>query len=125
MELDRTRNAVVIALLAVALIVAVTSSLVGTARRPRALEPAQWSCDGPHGPSLTLFCTGRLPVNEASERDLTRLRHIGPARARAIVEHRRRHGPFSEPSDLEAVRGLGPVTVERLAPALVFSHDGP
>ena len=41
------------------------------------------------------------------------LRGIGEAKARAIVEHRRRHGPFRSVDELALVKGIGPKTVER------------
>lgn len=41
------------------------------------------------------------------------LQGIGASKARAIVEHRRRHGPFRSVDELALVKGIGPKTVER------------
>ena len=39
---------------------------------------------------------------------------IGPVKARRIVEYRERHGPFGTLDALEAVKGIGPATLERI-----------
>ncbi len=59
----------------------------------------------------------RLDPNVASEVELRRLPGIGPGRARAIVEERRRR-PFRDTREIQRVAGIGPATYERLAPLL-------
>ena len=55
-----------------------------------------------------------VDLNTADAATLAReLTGIGESRARAIVEHRRRHGPFRSVDELALVRGIGPKTVER------------
>lgn len=55
-----------------------------------------------------------VDLNTADAATLAReLQGIGESRARAIVEHRRRHGPFRSVDELSLVRGIGPKTVER------------
>ena len=55
-----------------------------------------------------------VDLNSADAATLAReLQGIGESRARAIVEHRRRHGPFRSVDELALVRGIGPKTVER------------
>ena len=55
-----------------------------------------------------------VDLNAADAATLAReLQGIGESRARAIVEHRRRHGPFRSVDELALVRGIGPKTVER------------
>jgi competence ComEA-like helix-hairpin-helix protein len=56
--------------------------------------------------------------NRASEVQLDRLPGVGPATARAIVEARDSGVRFGRAEDLAAVRGIGPVLVERLRPSL-------
>ncbi len=63
--------------------------------------------------------TSALPVvdlNTATTEDLDRLPGIGPATARAIVDHRERNGPFRSVSALLEVRGIGPAKLEALRP---------
>lgn len=50
---------------------------------------------------------GLLDVNSASESDLTKLKGIGPVRAKAIVAYRQQNGPFKSVDDLEKVKGIG------------------
>lgn len=57
---------------------------------------------------------GRLDLNTASAPSLSRIKGIGDGTARAIVDHRERHGPFASVDDLDAVPGIGPKTLERL-----------
>ncbi len=66
----------------------------------------------------------RLDPNIASEEELDRLPGIGPAAARAIVESRSADGPFADVGALTRVRGIGPATVERLAPLLTLERGG-
>ncbi len=54
-----------------------------------------------------------VDINTATAEELAEnLTGIGAARARAIVEYRRSHGPFRRIEDLEAVEGIGPHIVE-------------
>lgn len=59
---------------------------------------------------------GPIDLNAAGEAELQTLPGVGPARATAIVEHRREHGPFAVPGDLRDVAGIGEATFQRLAP---------
>ncbi len=61
-----------------------------------------------------------LNVNTASAEELERLPRIGPVMARRIIEYRETHGPFRRLEDLEAVPGIGPKTLEALAPLVRF-----
>ncbi len=55
----------------------------------------------------------KINVNTASEAELIKLPGIGPAKAKAIVEHRQQ-SPFKTVDDLKDVRGIGAATVESL-----------
>ena len=57
---------------------------------------------------------GKLDLNCAAPVALEVLPGIGPVRARAIHAERCQE-PFAALEDLERVRGVGPVTVSRLA----------
>jgi competence ComEA-like helix-hairpin-helix protein len=60
----------------------------------------------------------RIDPNAAGRAEWDRLPGIGPVTAIAIVDHRAAHGPFGGPEELLAVRGIGPRTLEKLAPFL-------
>ena len=66
----------------------------------------------------------RLDPNTASEEELDRLPGIGPAAARAIIASRSAEGPFADVGTLTRVRGIGPATVEKLAPHLTLERGG-
>ena len=53
-----------------------------------------------------------LDINAVSEAELQRLPGIGPALAKRIVEAR----PFTSVNDLDRVKGIGTVTLEKLRP---------
>lgn len=71
-------------------------------------------------PADTRRSGSRIRVNSADEETLARLPGIGPAKARAIVEDRNAHGPFQDLADLGRVRGIGPATLEALAPLVII-----
>jgi competence protein ComEC len=50
----------------------------------------------------------RININKATEKELTRIIHIGPATARQIIEKR----PFGSIDDLSALRGIGEKKIE-------------
>jgi competence protein ComEA len=82
---------------------------------------------GPAAPGRTAPSSAESVVvdcNRASIQELATLPGIGPARARAIVLHRVRHGPFRDPSELGAVDGIGPDTLAELAPHVRFGGVG-
>jgi competence protein ComEA len=53
-------------------------------------------------------------VNTAGPAELERLPGVGPATARAIIDHRKRHGPFRSVEDLLEVRGIGPAKLDAI-----------
>jgi competence protein ComEA len=64
---------------------------------------------------------GRAPgidLNRATARELDDLPGVGPVLAGRILDHRRRHGPFRDPEELLAVRGIGPRLFARLRPRI-------
>lgn len=63
----------------------------------------------------------RVNVNAAGTEELERLPGIGPVRAAEIVRLRRERGSFTTVDELLDVRGIGPVTLERLRPFAVVA----
>src|SRR5207253_3210313 len=62
---------------------------------------------------------GVVNLNEANAEELERLPGIGPAKAKAIVEHRHAH-PFHRVDDLTKVKGIGKKTFAKLRPYLTI-----
>lgn len=113
----------------VAVLLLTGSLLVGTAvavidaRDPGRLEDFHVLVDAVPAPPVPVETPAALApqvvaINHASAAQLEGLPHIGPQTAAAIVAHRAANGPFETLEDLTAVRGIGPITVERLRPLL-------
>ena len=60
-------------------------------------------------------------LNTASRDELLAVPGIGPAKAQAIVEHRKTHGPFVSVDDLREVKGFRAKLVEKLKPELTVA----
>ena len=72
--------------------------------------------DVPPPPAGSAAPPGPVDVNRATADELDALPGVGPATARAIVDHRAANGPFASVDDLEAVRGIGPAKLEAIRP---------
>ncbi len=64
--------------------------------------------------------TFRVDVNSADTDELLLLPGVGPTIAQRIMSFRAENGSFSSCEDLRQVHGIGPKTVERLRPYLLF-----
>jgi competence ComEA-like helix-hairpin-helix protein len=80
--------------------------------------------------SIPLSLVNRINPNLASVGSLTRLTGIGPVRAQSIVAYREALSagdtfcvPFRTLQDLQKVKGIGPATLENIAPWLEFTSD--
>ena len=57
---------------------------------------------------------GPVNINTADAATLAaELTGIGPSKAQAIVEYRKKYGPFKSADDLSLVQGIGESTVEK------------
>ncbi len=60
-----------------------------------------------------LAFAGPVNVNTADAETLSvELKGVGISKARAIVEYRKKHGPFQTADDLSLVKGIGERTVD-------------
>ena len=64
---------------------------------------------------------GAVNVNTATQAELETLKGIGPAKAKAIIDHRTKHGPFKSFEDLDKVSGIGEGTIGRIKSEVTFS----
>lgn len=60
----------------------------------------------------------RVAVNTASKAQLERLPGVGPAMAERIIEERQRR-PFTNPDDLDRVKGIGAKKLEKMRPYII------
>lgn len=67
---------------------------------------------------LTILTTFSLPayalvdINTASQSELETISGVGPKKAQAIIEYRKKNGPFKSADDLDKVPGFGKKTVD-------------
>ncbi len=73
----------------------------------------------------SLFVNGKLDLNRAGPDHLVLLPGIGPALADRIVRTRERLGAFDTIEAVTAVKGIGPKTLQRLAPFVVVRPRPP
>lgn len=92
-------------------------------RRGVPIPPSPTPASGPTGGSRVagadLAGTGVVNINSASAAELETLPGIGPALAQRIIEHRQANGPFADPSEIVAVRGIGEATYAKIADRVV------
>ena len=56
---------------------------------------------------------GPVDINTADAQTISEeLEGVGLTKAQAIVDYRKKHGPFKSPEDLSLVKGIGDRTVE-------------
>lgn len=69
----------------------------------------------------TSLAFAQININTASKDDLDGLKGIGPTKAQAIVDYRKKNGPFKSVDDLQNVPGIGPATLKDLRSDVVVS----
>lgn len=83
----------------------------------KAFEPSAYK----NGPAYLVF-DKKIPLNEASPKDLAVLNGLGPLRAESVVRWRESHGPFRSLEELKKVPGIGQKTFERIQPFLTLQN---
>ena len=64
-----------------------------------------------------------VDINKAEWFEFAELPDVGETLARRIVESRAEAGPFKDQNDLRRVRGIGPLTLEKMKPYLMPLPD--
>jgi competence ComEA-like helix-hairpin-helix protein len=62
-----------------------------------------------------------LDLNTATAEQLQQVPGIGPSTAKAIVNFRRKSGPFQKIEDLLAIKGVSKARLEKMRPYLTLS----
>ena len=55
-----------------------------------------------------------IDINTADEKELQKIKGIGPALAGRIIEYRESHGAFKSIDEIKKVRGIGDKTFEKM-----------
>jgi competence protein ComEA len=91
---------------AVTLVTAVLLGAGGAPPDPGAAEKARER-------SAVVVSEQKVNINTATESDLRKLKGVGPALAKKILEYRSAHGEFRKPEDLRNVEGVSKSLWER------------
>jgi len=62
-------------------------------------------------------------INTATQSELEAVKGVGPAKAKAIIQHREANGNFKNVDDLDNVKGFGKASVDKLKEALSVSPE--
>jgi competence protein ComEA len=89
--------------------VLVAAVLLGAGGAPPDLSAAEKTRERP----AVVVAEPKININTATESELKKLKGVGPALAKRIVEYRNAHGEFKKPEDLQKVEGVGQSLWER------------
>ena len=64
--------------------------------------------------ALSSVAFARVNINTATESELEALKGLGPVRAQAIIDYRQKHGPFKSLKELEMVPGIATSTLDKI-----------
>ena len=64
--------------------------------------------------SFSLSAMAGVNINNATQAELESLNGIGPVKAQAIIDYRKKNGDFKSVDELEKVNGVGPVTLQNV-----------
>ena len=63
---------------------------------------------------FVFFLFAKVDINTASAVDLQKIKGVGPAKAKAIIEYRQKNGSFKSIDELKKVKGIGDKNFEAI-----------
>lgn len=72
--------------------------------------------------ALSLSAHAAVDLNTASQAELEAVNGIGPKKAQAIIDFRKKNGPFKSVDDLDNVPGFGKKTVEEVKKSIAVGN---
>lgn len=70
-----------------------------------------------------ILAAGTININTADKATLTSIKGVGEKRAEAIIDYRKKNGPFKTVDELTSVSGVGQSTVDTNRDILSVSDD--
>jgi competence protein ComEA len=70
---------------------------------------------------MSVSAYAAVNLNTATQSELESVKGIGPAKAKAIIQHREKNGAFKTVDDLEHVKGFGKASVGKVKAELTVS----
>ena len=74
---------------------------------------------------LAMPAFAAVDLNSATQAELESVKGIGPTKAKAILDHRSKNGPFKSVSDLAKVKGFGKASVAKIEKELTAGEAKP
>ena len=72
---------------------------------------------------LTSAALAAVNLNTATKEELDGVNGIGPVKAQAILDHRKKNGPFKSVDDLQNVKGFGDKSVDKVRSELTVGSS--
>ncbi len=72
---------------------------------------------------LTSAALAAVNLNTATKEELDGVNGIGPVKAQAILDHRKKNGPFKSVNDLQNVKGFGDKSVDKVRSELTVGSS--
>ena len=70
--------------------------------------------------AFSLQALAAVDLNTATKQELQSVKGIGPAKAQAIIDYRKKNGPFMSVDDLKNVKGFGDKSVDKIRSELTL-----
>lgn len=75
--------------------------------------------------ALTGMALAAVNLNTATKEELDSVKGIGPEKAQAIIDYRKKNGSFKSVDELSNVKGFGEKTVAKMRSKLTVSGSAP
>ena len=118
---ERTRCCLGIALVLISIVLCLVSPVLKQNSEAASFQPGNRT-DWELKANMTEV-NGTVCLNAADAEELTELPGIGETLSRLIIKERTENGPYYYAEDLEAVKGIGPATLEKFREMIDLTQE--